>query len=51
MYTYNLQNDSKDIAIFNKIKLARTDETIAFIDYAKELATLLDAKNNIVIEA
>jgi len=41
---YHLESNGEAIIIFDKIKLARTDETIAFIDYAKELATLLDAK-------
>ena len=41
---YRLESNGESIIIFDKIKLARTDETIAFIDYGKELATLLDAK-------
>ena len=41
---YHLESNGEAIIIFDKIKLARTDETIAFIDYAKELATLLDTK-------
>jgi len=41
---YHLESNGEAIIIFDKIKLARTDETIMFIDYAKELATLLDAK-------
>ena len=41
---YHLESNGEAIIIFDKIKLARTDETIAFIYYAKELATLLDAK-------
>ena len=41
---YHLESNGESIIIFDKIKLARTDETIAFIDYGKELATLLDAK-------
>ncbi|WP_406683399.1 SulP family inorganic anion transporter [Seonamhaeicola sp. MEBiC1930] len=44
---YHLESNGEAIIIFNKIKLARTDETIAFIDYAKELATLLDTKANL----
>ncbi|MDG1661371.1 MAG: SulP family inorganic anion transporter [Winogradskyella sp.] len=40
---YHLESNGEAIVIFNKIKLARTDETIAFIDYGKELATLLDS--------
>ena len=27
---------------FDKIKLARTDETVAFIDYGKKLAAILN---------
>lgn len=47
---YHLESNGEALIIFNKIKLARTDETVAFIDYGKELATLLDAKN-IMVEA
>ncbi len=42
---YHLESNGEAIIIFNKIKLARTDETVAFIDYGKELATLLDEMN------
>jgi len=38
---YHLESNGEALVIFDKIKLARTDETIAFIDYAEELATLL----------
>jgi len=38
---YHLESNGEALVIFNKIKLARTDETIAFIEYAKELASLL----------
>ncbi|MEP0265674.1 SulP family inorganic anion transporter [Dokdonia sp.] len=41
---YHLESNGESLIVFNKIKLARTDETIAFIDYGKKLATLLDAK-------
>ena len=41
---YHLESNGEALIIFDKIKLARTDETIAFIDYGKELAMLLDAK-------
>ena len=41
---YHLESNGEALVIFDKIKLARTDETIAFIDYGKELATLLDIK-------
>ncbi|EDP72834.1 possible sulfate transporter [Flavobacteriales bacterium ALC-1] len=39
---YHLESNGEALVIFDKIKLARTDETIAFIDYGKELATILD---------
>jgi hypothetical protein len=39
---YHLESNGEALIIFDKIKLARTDETIAFIDYGKELATLLN---------
>ena len=41
---YHLESNGEALIIFDKIKLARTDETVAFIDYGKELAALLDAK-------
>ncbi|WP_282044223.1 SulP family inorganic anion transporter [Winogradskyella flava] len=41
---YHLESNGEALVIFDKIKLARTDETIAFIEYGKELATLLDIK-------
>jgi len=41
---YHLESNGEAIVIFDKIKLARTDETVAFIDYGKELAKLLDGK-------
>jgi len=39
---YHLESNGEALVIFDKIKLARTDETIAFIKYGKELAALLD---------
>lgn len=39
---YHVESNGEALIIFDKIKLARTDETIAFIDYAKELSTLLN---------
>lgn len=39
---YHLESNGEALVIFNKIKLARTDETMAIIDYGKELATLLN---------
>ncbi len=38
---YHIESNGEALFIFNKIKLARTDETIEFIAYAKELASLL----------
>lgn len=45
-HIYHLESNGEALLIFNKIKLARTDETLAFINYGKELATLLDAKTS-----
>ncbi|WP_299114609.1 SulP family inorganic anion transporter [uncultured Winogradskyella sp.] len=39
---YHIESNGEALVIFDKIKLARTDETIAFIDYGAALATLLD---------
>ena len=39
---YHLESNGEALIIFDKIKLARTDETIAFIDYGSQLANLLD---------
>ncbi len=41
---YHLESNGEAIVIFDKLKLARTDETIAFIEYGKELVELLDGK-------
>ena len=41
---YHLESNGEAIVIFDKIKLARTDETMAFIDYGRELVALLDEK-------
>jgi len=43
---YHLESNGEALVIFDKIKLARTDETMAFIDYGKELATLLSGKTS-----
>lgn len=43
---YHLESNGEALLIFNKIKLARTDETLEFINYGKELAILLDAKTS-----
>ncbi|WP_420317042.1 SulP family inorganic anion transporter [Ekhidna sp.] len=45
-HIYHLESNGEALLIFNKIKLARTDETLEFIEYGKELATLLDAKKS-----
>ena len=39
---YHLESNGEALIIFDKIKLARTDETVEFIDYGRELAKLLD---------
>ena len=41
---YHLESNGEAIVIFDKIKLARTDETVGFINYGKELAALLEGK-------
>ena len=43
--TYHIESNGEALLLFNKIKLARTDETVAFIDYGKELVKLLNNKN------
>lgn len=39
---YHLESNGESLLIFDKIKLARTDETLDFINYGDELAQLLD---------
>jgi len=39
----HIESNGESLLIFNKLKLARTDETIAFIDYGLELTHLLNA--------
>ena len=41
---YHLESNGEALIIFDKIKLARTDETIAFIEYGEKLARLLNGK-------
>lgn len=41
---HHLESNGDAILIFDRIKLARTDETIAFMEYGKELAKLLEKK-------
>lgn len=43
-HIYHVESNGEALLVFDKIKLARTDETIAFIDFGKELATLLDSE-------
>jgi hypothetical protein len=38
---YHIESNGEALIIFDKIKLARTDETIALIDYTQALAKLL----------
>ena len=38
---YHLESNGEGLIIFDKIKLARTDETIALINYSKQLIKLL----------
>ncbi|MAA79174.1 MAG: hypothetical protein CL916_07920, partial [Deltaproteobacteria bacterium] len=47
-HIYHLESNGKDLIIFDQIKLARTDETIALIDYGKELTTLLMKDQDLV---
>lgn len=42
-HIYHLESNGEALFIFDKMKLARTDETIEFIEYGKELAALLEA--------
>lgn len=41
---YRIESNGSDLLIFNKTKLARTDETVSFIDFGKKLTTLLNNK-------
>ena len=43
---YHIESNGESIVFFDKIKLARTDETISFIDYGKELASLFQGKTS-----
>jgi len=38
---YHIESNGEAIILFDKIKLARTDETIALIEFTKALAKLL----------
>ena len=41
-HIYHLESNGESLIIFDKIKLARTDETIAFIKYGLQLAKVLN---------
>jgi len=41
---YHLESNGEAIVVFDRIKLARIDETTTLIDYGKELATLLTTR-------
>jgi MFS superfamily sulfate permease-like transporter len=41
---YHIESNGEALLIFDKIKLARTDETMAFIEYGEKLAKLLEGK-------
>ena len=41
----HIESNGEALLIFNKLKLARTDETLEFIKYGEELAALLQSKN------
>ncbi|MFK8057145.1 MAG: SulP family inorganic anion transporter [Saprospiraceae bacterium] len=41
---YHLESSGDALLIFDKVKLARTDETLAFIDYGNELSKLLETE-------
>jgi hypothetical protein len=38
----HVESNGEALLIFNKLKLARTDETLEFIGYGEELANLLN---------
>ena len=40
-HIYHIESNGEAIVIFDKIKLARTDETISLIKYSNKLAELL----------
>jgi MFS superfamily sulfate permease-like transporter len=42
-HIYHLESNGEALLIFDKVKLARTDETLALIEYGEQLAGLLDA--------
>ncbi len=42
----HIESNGEALLIFNKLKLARADETIEFIKYGEQLASLLRSKNS-----
>lgn len=49
-HIYHLESNGEALLIFDKVKLARTDETIALIEYGEQLANLLHAGPSEVLE-
>lgn len=43
-HIFHIESNGEALIVFDKIKLARTDETIAFLEFGEELAKLLDGK-------
>ena len=43
---YHLESNGEALLIFDKVKLARTDETMAIIEYGKELSELLGTQES-----
>jgi MFS superfamily sulfate permease-like transporter len=44
---YHLESNGESLVIFDKIKLAKREETVAFIEYGEKLAALLCGKHHI----
>lgn len=44
-HIYHLESNGEALLIFDKVKLARTDETTALINYGEELSTLLATRS------
>jgi hypothetical protein len=44
-HVFHVESNGEALLIFDKIKLARTDETIRMIKFAKELAFLIEDKS------
>lgn len=43
---FHIESNGNALLIFGKFKLARTDETIKFIDFGKQLARLIDERSS-----